>query len=354
MPPLKPTFTVTAGRLSATTKSPVGGLTRILVERDMDTPADAARLWLNNRSGVALDDAVVVKLGNDGDEATVFTGKVAMLRPALDGVIVEALGSLNALLALRTSKMHTDTTPGDIVSDLASAAGVTTGTIDSGPRLPRFALDSRLSAYAHIKDLADRLGYEVYADRDGKLMFHALGAAASLDGAGGLSGLSVPSAVGGALGALVGAGSDSYAYGQNLLAAYADMQTPTWGKITVGGESPASGQGDKAASWLTAKDTDYDGAAGEGKPERLYLDPAARTQDLAERFAKGRLATAQRRAHQVRFTTLGRATLDLGDNAQTSGASDDQINASGYIRALRHRFGAETGFVTDIRVCVKT
>ena len=121
----------------------------------------------------------------------------------------------------------------------------------------------------------------------------------------------------------------------------------------MGGESPASGQGDKAVSWLTAKDSDYDGAAGEGKPQRLYLDPAARTQDLAERFAKGRLATAQRRAHQVRFTILGRATLDLGDDIALSGMADDQINGSGYIRALRHRFDAKTGFVTDVRVCAQ-
>ncbi len=350
MPPLKPTFTLMAGSLHSTTKSPVGGPSRICVERDMDIAADSARVWLDERSGVELEDAITLKLGNDGDEMTVFTGKVVALRPTLDGVILEALGSLNALLNLRTSKMCLNKTPGDIVSDLASTGSVTTGTIDSGPSLPRFALDSRLSAYAHIKDLADRLGYEVYADRDGKLMFHALGAAASLDGAGGLS---LPSGVGGALGGLAGAGSDSYAYGKNLLAAQSEARTAGWGKITVGGESPTSGQGDKAASWLTAKDTDYDGAAGDGKPTRLYLDPAARTSDLAERFAKGRLATSQRRAHQVCFTTLGRAAFDLGDDTQVSGADDDQINASGYIRALRHRFDAETGFVTDARICVK-
>ena len=169
MPPLKPTFTLTIGSLQSTTKNPVGGLYRIGVERDMDIAADAARLWLNKRSGGELGDPVTLKLGNDGDETTVFTGKVVALRSSLDGVILEALGSLNALLNLRTSRMHVNKTPGDIVSDLASAAGVTTGTVDSGPSLPRFALDSRLSAYAHIKDLADRLGYEVYADRDSKL-----------------------------------------------------------------------------------------------------------------------------------------------------------------------------------------
>lgn len=46
------------------------------------------------------------------------------------------------------------------------------GTIDDGPTLPRFVIDARCSAYVHLHRLAERLGMELYADRDDRLMFH--------------------------------------------------------------------------------------------------------------------------------------------------------------------------------------
>lgn len=337
----KPTFTLTAGSLTSTTQKPVGGPFRLEVDRDMDVAADVARLHLQTRSDVALKDPVVLKLGADGDETTVFTGRVVALRVALDGVIVEALGAMNDLLDLRTAAMYEEKSAGDIVSALASAAGMKKKTVDSGPTLPRYIVDGRVSAYLHVRDLADRLGYEVYADRDGKLMFHALGAATGLDSPGGFS-PSLPSGLGG----------DTYSYGTHLIAAQSIAGVDAWGKILVGAESPASNQGDKTVSWLTAKDTDFDGEGGSGKPERLYLDPVARTKDLATRFAKGRLVTANRRSQQVRFTTIGRPSLDLGDSVTVNKATDKQINGSGYLRAIRHRFDTQDGFITELRVCV--
>ena len=80
--------------------------------------------------------------------------------------------------------------------------------------LPRYVVDRALSAHRHLKDLADRLGYELYADRDGSIMFHPLGPAANLDALGGALG-----AVAGAAGALLGSGGESYAFGQQLLGA---------------------------------------------------------------------------------------------------------------------------------------
>ncbi len=111
-----------------------------------------------------------------------------------------------------------------------------------------------------------------------------------------------------------------------------------------------SGHGDKTAHWLTVKDRDYRGAAGNGAPHLLVLDPAARTQDLADRFAAGYLAVAARTAYQIRLTLLGRSQVDLGDSITASDVPDGLINGRGYVRAIRHRFGADSGFVTDLRV----
>jgi hypothetical protein len=111
-----------------------------------------------------------------------------------------------------------------------------------------------------------------------------------------------------------------------------------------------SRQGDATSHWLTINDRDYLGSAGSGDPKLLFLDPAARTRDLADRFAAGRLAASQRTAHQVSITILGRPQLDLGDSISVGDVPDSLINGDGYLRAIRHRFSAVHGFLTDFSI----
>jgi len=349
MPASRPTFTLTIGALRSTTADPVGGPTRLLVERDMDVAADALRVRLADRSGVSLGDQVALALGEDGGETGVFTGTVAVLRPGLEGVEVLALGTVGELLNLRTAAVYEGQSAGDIARDLLGRAGLTAGTVDDGPVLPRYAVDGRLSAYAHVKGLADRLGFELYADAQGSGMFHALGPAAGLDsGAGGALSGALSSASAGA----AGAGGETYRFGAHLLDVTATREPAAWGTVDVGGESPMSGQGDRTSHWLTVDDSDYRGSAGSGDPHLTLLDPAARTKDLADRFAAGRLALARRTANQVWVSVLGRPTVDLGADGSAADVPDALAGGEGYVRALRHRFGPDTGFVTDLRFSV--
>ena len=209
---LKPVFTLSFGSYRATEADAVGGPTRIVVERAMASAADALEVILMDRSGVAPGDPATVELGHDDSREKVFTGEVAEVQPTLAGVRIRALGTTNALLNLRVAAMYENQAAGSIVRDLVGQAGLDTGTIDDGPLLPRYAVDRRLSAHRHVRDLADRLGYELYTDRDGKLMFHGLGDAASLD-AGGLGALA------GAAASLLGAGGEGYEFGKHLTAA---------------------------------------------------------------------------------------------------------------------------------------
>jgi phage protein D len=348
MPTLRPTFTLTIGSLSSSTGNPVAGPGTLVLERDMDVPADALRLRLRERAGITVGDAVTLELGHDGEEETVFTGTVESVRPAISGVVVRALGKTHDLLNLRTSATYVNQSAGNIARDLIGQAGLSEGTVEDGPTLPRYVVDRALSGYRHLKELADRLGYELYADRDGNVMFHALGPAANLDALGGALG-----AVAGAAGALLGAGAESYAFGQHLLSAVTGWRGVAWGTVEVGGESPMSGQGDTTEHWLTTNDADYMGSAGEGEPALLVRDPVARTKDLADRFAAGRLAVAARTAREVSITVLGRPQVDLGRTIAVADVPDDTVNGSGYVRAIRHRFGDEAGFVTEMRISVE-
>src|SRR5215204_4688434 len=344
MPTLRPTFTLTIGSLSSSTDNPVAGPDSFVVDRDMDVPADALRVHLRERAGIGVGDAVTLGLGHDGEEETVFTGAVEAVRPAISGVEVRALGKTHDLLNLRTSTTYVNQSAGSIARDLIGQAGLSAGTVDDGPVLPRYVVDRAVSGYRHVKELADRLGYELYADRDGNIMFHALGPAANLDALG---------ALGAVAGSLLGAGGESYAFGQQLLSAASGSRGVAWSTVEVGGESPMSGQGDTTEHWLTTNDADYRGSAGDGEPALLVRDPAARTKDLADRFAAGRLAVAARTAREVSITVLGRPQVDIGDTIAVAGVPDETVNGSGYVRALRHRFGEAAGFLTEMRISVE-
>ena len=344
MSSLRPTYTLSVGNLRSTTDAPAAGPGSFVVDRDMDVPADALGLALRDREGVSAGDPVTLDLGHDGEEETVFTGTVEAVRPSVAGVSVRALGMMNELLNLRASATFANQSAGAIARDLIGRSALSTGTVDEGPILPRYIVDRALSVYGHLKELADRLGYELYTDRDGNVMFHALGPAAGLDSPGGA----------GLLGSVAGLASsatgEAHAFGKQLLRAAAGRRGPSWGTVEVGGESPMSRQGDTTEHWLSTSDDDHRGSAGDGGPALLVRDPAARTKDLADRFAAGRLAVATRASGEGSITVLGRSRLDLGDELAVEDAPDAEINVGGYVRALRHRFDGESGFLTDVRI----
>jgi hypothetical protein len=350
-----PTFTLTIGSVVATGDRPVGAPTRLSVERDMDIAADGLRVHLSDRSGIALDDPVKLELGYAGAESAVFAGTVARLRPSMDGVEVWALGGLHLLLDLHFGGIYQQQSAGAIARDLIGRAGLTPGAVDDGPEISRLAVDLRSSGYAHLAGLAQRLGYELYADLEGNAMFHALGAAAGLDSVGGgfgaVVGASAPGP--GDLASAAAGQAGGVRFGSDLLALDATDGPVIWESVDVGGESPVSGQGEKTASWLTTKDADYRGSAGSGGRHLLVIDPAARTKDLADRFAAGRRAAGARRAHEVRISVPGRAGVDLGDTLAVADHPDDLANGTGYVRAIRHRVSDGVGFVTDISVALE-
>jgi len=349
MSSVTPHFLLTLGGLTSRHDRAVGGPVHIHVARAMGGGADALTVQLAQRRGVQPGDDASAELGFDGSTEKVFTGRVVEVAATLTGVRVLALGRMDALLRLRVARSYEDRSVGAIVRDLADAAGLEAGTVDDGPTLPRFAVDAQNNAATHVRALAERLGFELYTDRGGKLMFRALGAAAGLDsaGLGGLAGAATATTAGLLGGAASGTG---YEAGKHLLQASALHRAAGTAAVSVGGEGPASSHGGQSAWWLSTGDDANHGSAGSGEPVLLRFDAAARTKDLADRFASGALVSLQRGTRTLRLRTLGRAALELGDTVQVGKAEDDALNAGGYVRTLVHRCTAAHGFVTDIGI----
>lgn len=350
MPSLAPKFSLKLGSLVSDTGNPVGGPVYFTVDRSLDIPADGLRLHLAERGEIAPGDTAELELGDEDGMERVFTGSVAEVRPGAGGVEIFAVGAMLPLLELRISSWYQEQTAGAIAKDLLSQAGLDEGDISDGPSLPRFAVDRRRGAFSQLKALADRLGYDLFSDREGRIHFRGLGEAAGLD-AGSLGGAAgaVASA---ATGAISGNGG-ALAYAQHLIASRGMLRRDPERKVVVGGESPMSGQGDDKSFWLTAKDTEFQDSAGDGE-ELIVTDSLARTQDMAGRFAAGYLAGLRRKRREVRVSFLGRAALDLGDNLETVDAPDALLNGRGFVKAIRHRFGGGLGFVTEATLVVET
>lgn len=331
----------------------VGGPLRLTVSRDMDVPADSLELLLSDRSGISTGDTVTIELGDEKQKRKVFTGEVAEIAVTAQGARVRALGKMNALLNLRISNTYQKQAAGDIVRDLVRQAGLTGGTIDDGPKLPMFVVDQSRTAYDYARDLAARLGYEIYSDREGKVMFHALGKAAGLDSAGGGLLGAATSAVTSAASALLAGGGSDYKFGKHLVRSAVQRVVNGPDKVEVGGESPMSSKGDSTSYWLTTSDNENHGSSGDGKLLQFQNDPAARTQDLANRFAAGYRATRMRSQKNARITILGRSDVELGDSTTVSDVPDKTGNAQGYIRGIRHRYASDGGFLTDLHFVVE-
>lgn len=315
----QPSFSLSAGSLRSSSANPVGAPVSFAVRRAMDTPADALEVVFGAPVSLRMGTTINLNLGLSREQS-VFTGTVYMVRPAVRGIMVTALGATEPLLNLFTAQVFEKKTAGDVVQALARAAQVTTGTITAGPQFPIYAVDTRRSAYAHLRQLADRLGYELYTDASGKLMFHQ------------------PRAVGGA----------RFTYGRDVINAVQMTRPASVGKITVGAESPASKEGDKTTHWLTANDKDFTGTAGSGKPERLLIDPAARTKDAAQTFATGQVKRGERRAALITLRLPGAPELDLGSAVTLSGDPPNLAAGGGYVCALTHTYSARTGFITTV------
>ncbi len=354
MTALSPRFSFTAGSLKSDSEAAAGAPSRFVVERSLDVALDGLRVLLGASSGIAVGDDVQLDLGDEDGLERVFTGTVAEIRPRLGSCQVSCVGTMLSLVELRVSSFYQSQSAGDVARDLIGQAALDSGTIEDGVTLSRYAVERRLGAHTQLRRLAERLGFSLFSARDGKVHFRGVGRAASLGTGGGLGGLGgladAASAAAGALG--LGGGGGNLEYGAHLLEAAGRLQPAFARTVLVGGESPMSGQGEDKSFWLTAIDTDYEDSSGSGD-EILVTDSAARTKDMAGRFAAGYATTFGRRAATIKLTTLGMPTLELGDSLGASGAPESGINASGTITALRHRFGARDGFVTEITIATE-
>lgn len=289
----------------------------------MDVPVNSCRMTFTVPTDLSFTegDDVTVKLGYKEGLKKIFTGIVRSVEWDIASVTIEAHSVFQQIAALRTHAYFENAFVGDIVKGLASETDVSVGTVQPGARFAFFAVGNNRTAWQYMHDLADKCGFDFFADTSDKLMFA----------------LPVPVGLPTAL-----------QFGVNLLSCHIETVLPTIKGIEVFGESPASlGQGPQSSSWFTKKEVK--GSAGNSDKLLQIYEPAARAQETAALIAKG-LWQGIKPKKKGYLTLLGNADLEIGQLVMVSDLPADAQNGTYKIVAVRHQIKKEKGFITNLMV----
>jgi phage protein D len=320
-------FTIGQSVVDTTSKPQASTAVDLLVELDIDTPADSFQLVLGNVNGIKpkLDDTAEIAMGysDNGGVSTVFTGFVARLEPSLTETRVYGSNGSATLLRTYSDQTYEEKTAGEIVSDLCGQASVDVANADDGITFPAYVVDGRRSAYRHILDLAGLCGFDSYIDNSGKLVFEKFTG---------------------------GNAVHDFEYAKHILELEVARSPLAASEVDAWGESPGSGRGDNAWAWLTKDFSGLKGTAGSAKPGPVLLleRPALRTSDAAQTAAAAAFSAIESRAVRGRLLSLGRPEVTLGDAIHLLSVPDQSLNQVYQVRSVSHRITKAKGFTTAI------
>jgi phage protein D len=323
---LRPAYRLTLGeQIVDTADEPKASTTVDLVVRlDMDTPSDGFTVVQGQVGGAtpSPEDDATIELGyTDTDLEPVITGRVVDVVPSFETKRIVGLSNEDLLLRHHENETFEAMSAGNIVSELASRAGVDTDKIEDGINLPAFVVDGRRSVAAHIRDLAALCGYDTFVTPDGALVFEEFSGQRT---------------------------AHPLRYGEHVLRVEVRRTRAAAGTVEVWGESPGSSRGTESWAWLTKDFETWHGSAGSGAPTMLLERSAVRTAEAAAASATRTQVGVSRGEITGSVRIQGRPSVLLGDLVRLEGFPLDDLDGNYQVRAVEHRISKAGGFVTDM------
>jgi len=292
------------------------------VSRRLSGRMDELRFAMALNAGLSVDNGAAVSLDMGWGESgkPVFTGTVQSLEYALNEVHGIAHGAQKGLVETRVDETFVDQNAGDIARALADQAGIETGTVDPGIRLPRYLADGSLSLFDHLHILARICGVDVFTDATGAVNFTKREAFTP---------------------------DHTFEYGINLMDARITRTTPAVSSVQVVPESPASQAGIEAASWFVKSSRDIAATTGEGNTRR-FTSALCATQEAAQTAADAYQRDIDRRAVKGQIMVMGLAGAVPGQVAALKQMPDAALNGTYEISGVDHCLDGIRGFLTTI------
>jgi len=315
---LKPSYRVQVG--SEIFESSSMCIVDVRVFRSVDIPAGSCEILFNMNSKtfrIGEGDEILVQLGYGEELKDVFNGFVDDIGNEIARVRVLGLDSASKLLTTRVNQVYEGQTAGQIVSDLAGKASVPVEEAADGIRFPQYTVDDRKNVYEHMRDLADKCGFDLYMNTENKIVFkkyerkepHIL------------------------------------EYGKNIIHIEAERHEPKFTQISVRGESPASFKGADKAHWLTKRLVE--GLAGSGGNRLLVVDPTVKDRDMADKVAEAKLNKLMKTLFGA-AKIIGNADINLCDTIEIRGLKQNHLNGEYQVRSVEHVLNRKEGFITIV------
>lgn len=315
---LKPTYKIQIGP-ETFEPAATSEVISVRVSLDMDIPADSFEIMfsLSNRSSkIKEGDDASIQLGYEDHLVDVFKGAVDSVEPGITRMRITGMNLMSKLLELRVNQVYESQPAGAVVSDLTNKAGVITKEISDGINFPMYVVDDGKNAYDHVRDLAEKSGFDVYMTTENKLVFkkyerrelHVL------------------------------------EYGKDVIQADVQEENPLVASVVVQGESPSSFKGADTSHWLTKRQVK--GVAGSGA-HLLIQDPTVRDKDTAEKVATAWLDALTRTLYGI-VKAIGKAEVKLGDTIEQKEMRNSKMNGEFQVRSVEHFLSKTEGFTTII------
>ncbi len=282
--------------------------------------ADEAVILIGNTSGLTLEKGrdVEVKLGWDDDTSLVFSGLIEAMDNGIDTIKVLCAGKKITLMQSRTNQTFLNQNAGEIISTLAAGVNLETGDIEDGINLPVYLADSACTVYEHCSALADRCGFDLYTNEEGKLVFSRFSRTMA---------------------------DHTFRYGKDILAVSVEKNDPLEA-VDVFPESPASSSGDETASWIIKDSSPHKGKGGSGSAAWLISDPLLKTKEAAVSYARARVYFSRRDAVHGQLELMGAAQIKLGDSVALENIPGSDANGVYQVMAVGHTINHRSGFRT--------
>lgn len=317
---LKISYKIKIGNTTIT-EGTESNLLEMQVSSSFNIPVNHCHLTLTlpEKVNIKLDETISIEIGYDGTTHLIFTGKIKLISWEMTQVKIEGFSSLENLIIAHINSVYEKSSAGDIVKDILKEETLKADKVDNGIIFSSYVVGDLMSAYDHLKQLAQYCGFDCYANIEDKIMFAKYQAKTTHE----------------------------LNYGEDILSLTLHQYQTTIGKVEIYGESPASqGQGEKGTSWLTKKEVK--GTAGKQSGTTLRLaNPTARTQSIAQTIADNmltNLSQKQRGKSKVR----GNSQIKLGDGIKISKMPNKQQNGTFKVTGVHHHLNRLSGFCSVI------
>ncbi len=324
---LTPAYKLTLGeRIVDTTDEPQAStVVSLTVALDLEAPADSCTLVMGQvgRFRPAKGDGVAIELGyaDNGGLTQVLSGTLTAVEPGLTTRRLVVHSAAASLLRSFSDTTYENKTAGEIVRELAGAAGISVAQADAGISFPAYVIDGRRSAWQHLRELADLCGFDLYLNPDGKLVFQRF-----------VNGHTV----------------HVFDFARDVIALEQLQRDPAAETVEAWGESPTGSEGGEAWGWLTKDFSGSKGSAGSGEMTLQLERPVLRTASAAQSAADALHTDLQRRSVRGRLLVLGNPAVQLGDAIRLQQNPEAELNGSFQVRSVTHHISKAKGFTTWI------